>query len=206
MNPQQNPYDFILNSGNQPKSSLPLPLPTPDTSTKKGRIILVSVVGMIGLIIAIVGYSIISGAGKTDINALVSIAAKQTELMRVAGLSKDKAQSLSTSSLAATVSTTLLSDQQAIIDVLKNNGKKISAKELSSAKSSKTDTALDTASKNNRFDEEFIATLQTQLTSYQQALKNRYNSSSSSSEKKALNNAYTHISTILTVPTPTPKP
>lgn len=203
MNPDQtpSPYDFILNDNNSKRSGSKLPLPKLNTSSRTGRVIFVVVIAVVLIVGLSLLFSILKKAGKPNVAALTNLAGTQAEIIRVSGLVANKAENASTTNFATTISSSVSSDQQALLVYLRKQGYKITDRQLSSAKNTKVDAALDLASKSNRFDEEFMATIGTKLQAYRQILNTRYQGAKNASEKKAIYDAYLHVGTLLAAPT-----
>ncbi len=189
----QNPYGFILDSNQKSKPSLPLP----NTSSTKGRILLVVGVATILIIAASLLFSFLGKAGKSDVEALTKIAQTQTELIRISGLTADKAKINDSYVLGHTVASVIMTDNQAIVALIKKQGVKVDAKILALRKDTAVDAELDTANRNNTFDEAYTAALKEKLAEYQALLAQQYAKTSSKTERQLLNDANDHIVTIL---------
>lgn len=171
-------YDFIMNPPKGPKKSLLV------VGSKRKRILVVAF-GAIGLICAIMVFFSLLGSGeKNEVNRLLSIAQKQSELIRVAGIGKQKANTSEVINLATTTELTMQSAQPAMLDILKSVGHKADPKELALAKDSNTDTILTAADQNNEFDSVFAKVMQQELLEYQQALKIAYESAGNKTKAK----------------------
>lgn len=191
MQPTQNvnpDYGFIMNNGQVPKKSL-----LPSGKSPLQRILIVVIGGFLLLLVGIVVFSLLSRGQTSSVDRLVGIVAKQEELARVAQIGEKQATSQDTKNLASTVSLSLISGQQQLLTVIKKQGRKITAKEITAAKNTDTDQELTAAAQANRFDEAFTATMQKQLLSYQQSLNEAYKASSSRSEKQTLLELYNQV-------------
>lgn len=192
--PQQNPYDFIMNSGQpQPKKTFGLP----GGGSKIQRILLIAGGGAIVLLILVMVLSMISSGGKEQGQRLLGIAQQQTEIVRVTALARDKARTSSAQTLAATTSITIQSSQNDIAELLKKSGVKADAKILAGKVNGKTDATLEAATQNNRYDEVFTELIVAELKNYQANLKEAYDSSSNKTQKEVLEAAFVSTATLL---------
>lgn len=192
--PQQNQYDFIMNSG-QPQPKRPFGLPS--GGSKVQRILLFVGGGAVLLVLLLMVISMFSGGSKDQNQRLLGIAQQQTELVRVAGLAQDKARTSATQSLAATASITIQSSQNDISGLLRKAKIKTDAKILASKNDPKTDATLEAAAQNNRYDEVFTELLTREIKEYQLDLKEAYDSTSSKTQKEVLEAAFVSASTLL---------
>lgn len=189
-------YDFIMNTGNQPKKSK---LGLPSGNSTKQRVLIVAGGAGILLIVGFIVMSLFGGSPSSKDN-LTLLAQQQNEIVRIADAAQTAKtiRNINTLHAATSIGVVLQSDQQQTIALL---AKKPSVKILSLKKSTKTDADLVTASQNNTYDETLLNTLQTQLVQYQQQLKKTYDASSSKKEKDALSAAYKNTGLLLTIPT-----
>lgn len=184
-------YDFILSHGEKPKRSF-----LPGGNSFKSRVLLVVGGAVVLMLVAFVVMSLFfKGSGQTD--KLVSLAAQQTEIARIAELGAKNAKSPDTRNFAVTTSLALTSSGQDIKELLKKQGRKLDAKELAAKKNSETDKKLEAAANANRYDEVFLEILNSQLNSYKQAVKELHASSTQKSEKELLNKSYRQAAIIL---------
>jgi len=188
--PPQNPnpdYNFIMDNSRPAKKSL-----IPKGNSLLQRILIFTVLAGLLITIGVAVFSFIfSGSDNTD--KLVNIAAQQTELARVAAIGEKEAVGVDAKNLASTVSLSLISGQQQLVEVIKKQGRKIKPEELNAAKDTKTDQQLTAAGQSNRFDETFTEIMQTGLVNYQKDLNEAYNASNSRTEKLALENLYNQV-------------
>jgi hypothetical protein len=188
----QNPYDFIMNE-QPPKKSLF------SGNSMKQRIMIVVGGGLVLLIIFMVIFSVLAGNKKTNIQELVAIAQQQSELIRISGIGVQKARSTTAKNLAITTQLSITSEQQALVATLKNQGRKLSSKDLALGKNSKTDTLLTQGEQNNRFDEVFIDEIQKELLAYQKSVKSAYQSATNTKVKQALQIQFKNASILANV-------
>lgn len=189
MQPNQNPYDFILNSGQQYR---------PDN--KKKRILLVAVIGAVLLVVFMVVFSLLFSGGKGSAETLLTVAQQQTELIRVAEDGTDKARGPLAQNLAITTKLSVASAQKDLLEYMKKQRLKAGPKQLALGRSDQTDAALTAAEQNNRYDEEFTKIIEQQLAAYQASLQTAFNQTSSKAGKDLLSAAYTQAGLLLSKP------
>lgn len=182
--PPQNPYEFIMNSGEQSKKTL-----LPGGGNTKQRIMLVGGGGAVLLIVFMVIFSLLMGGNKGNEQVLIGLAQQQTELVRVAAIGVTKAKSPNTQNLAITTQLSVSSAQKDLLTLIKKQKIKLDPKILTQTKNTKTDTQLTAAEQDNRFDETFTLVLQQQLSAYALALKNAFNESTGINTRQALSEA-----------------
>jgi hypothetical protein len=180
-------YDFLFQEPPK-KSRFGLNI----TGTKQ-RILVVAGGAVVLLILIIMAFSFLGSGNKANQALLLSVAQKQTELIRIADLGAQKAHSTTAKNLAVTTAASLTTDQNALLGVMSPKPK---AKELALGKNSNTDKLLSTAEQNNQFDEVFVTELQKELLSYQKLLKQARDSTSSKKTKAILSDEYTHASVL----------
>ena len=181
-------YDFILNANHKPAKK-PL-LPT--GNSKQSRILIVVIGAVVLLIVAIIAMVLISSAGKAGKADLIKAAQLQSEIVRISELGAERAKGSTAKNLAITASYSVQSDQAVLRSALSKQGIKISDSQLAAGKNQTTDATLTSADQSNKFDEVFIKTLQTQVSTYQQTLKAAYNATSSKSLQQTLSDQFQH--------------
>lgn len=189
----EDPFAFITNAGQTHKPSLLQP------GSKKGRII----IALVGLVLLITVFAIImsflnnSSEGKTK--QYIELGQQQTELIRLSAVAQQKSKSLETRSYASTIKLSMTSSQSTMNDLIQSHG--VSARDLSAqltnSKNAKSDTILDEAEKNGRFDTTFRELINSQLLNYQKQLS-ALASSSSAKEKTILQEAFNQAQIINT--------
>lgn len=185
-NPQQ--YDFITNPAKPAKRSL---IPLPGSGGSKKQKILFFVIASLALVtILVLVFSIFFGGKSSGTDKLVNIVQKQNELIRIADIGEKKAQGEETKNLAVNIKLSVTSQQNDLIDYLKKNGKKVSTKELSIGKNTETDSALDKAESNGRFDEAFTSLISEQISDYMSSLQDTYSSISGKNAKQLISDDY----------------
>jgi hypothetical protein len=191
-----NQFGFIMD----PKQKSKLPGLMPRTTTTAGRAMLAGGLFVVVLIVVIVFSSLIKNAGKPDIAGLGAVSGSQDELIRIAGMTQNTAQTFAARNLSATITNIMLSDKQSLDSLYKALGYKEPAKVAVSQKNPVSDKTLDIAKKNNKFDEEFKLLVTSELKKYQAKLQVQFPKAKSQKEKDALGQAYKNVSLILASP------
>ncbi len=179
-NGKQNNYDFILNPLPKKKKGL-----IPKGETAKQRILIVVIGGGLLLIIVILGISVLFG-GKTNADALIDLAQRQTEIIRVSELGLQKAKAPEARNLAINSKLTVQTSANLTVERLQKLGQKPKEKDLILKKNTQTDQALTDAGLNNKFDSTFVETLRSLLTDYRLTVKKLYDTTSNQTEKQFL--------------------
>lgn len=184
------PFAFIKNT--VPAGHRPSPF---SPSTTKGRVILIgSLMGVLLLVFVIV-MSFLNNASQEKAKQYLELGQKQTEIIRLSAIGEQKAKSLETRSYATTVKLSMTTSQANVNKVITANGvnAKQLSKELTKSKNPKSDTILDEAEKNNRFDETFKELLSSEITKYQQQI-NTVAGDISEAEREILQEAFNQAS------------
>ena len=172
-----NPYGFITDQ---------------DAATRKGgfslptdgkqRMMIFGALALVVIILIAGAYALVF-SGKGGAGGLVDIAARQSEMIRVADIGIKKAKSPATKNFATNTKVGLSSDQAQLTARIKAEGTKLSSKQLVTRKNTGTDTALTKAEQSNNFDAAFQQEMANELTAYQQAIKEAYDHTSSAKSK-----------------------
>lgn len=184
------PYSFITNpqaAGRRPAGG----------GSMKTRLIVAGIGATILVIIAVIFVSVLGNGGgglKEDYQTLLK---QQTELIRISEIGNDKARQADAKNLAITTGLSVSGQQKALLSIAKKAGAKTDDKSLALGKNVETDSKLNTADQTNRFDEEFIKTVKSQLADYQQMLKKIYDQTTKKTTKDILNKDYSDISILL---------
>jgi flagellar basal body-associated protein FliL len=192
MPPQQNqndPYEFIT-SPQQPGRRIGF------GQTPAQRAIIVGVGVLVLIIIALVLSSLFSSASNAQKDRLIELAQTQTEIVRVAAIADKQSADIDTRASAVTARFAVETDLQETNQMLEARGTELNSKILSLKENEKTDSLLEEAFANNRFDETFNSVLEQQLEDYQSLVQAAY-SSGSSGEKAILQQNYEDISLLL---------
>lgn len=191
-NPQQHgQFDFILKDSPKPARHFPWSdLPKP--------VVLIAGVSLV-LIIGIALFSLLFGGRVNNGDQLIDIMSRAQEISRVSTLAQQQATSADTKALALTTGASLTSEQQQIAKYLKAHNIKTDPKKLSARNNKSTDTELQAASQNNNYDQTYLGYLKTNLTEYDSALNNAYNSAPKDL-RVTLKDAYSSTQQILSAP------
>ena len=154
--------------------------------------------GGIGLIavIAII-FGIFAGTASKTPAEVLSIAQQQTELIRIAEIGAKDARGTAAINLASTIRATLETDQASTTALLKKLNATADQKTLALGRNAATDALLTQAKQTNNFDEVFIQTMTTQLTSYQASIKRVYDSTDSKATKDLMKEQYSHAGLLI---------
>jgi hypothetical protein len=188
----QGQYDFILNNQPPKKSWF-------SGNSMKQRILIVVGGGTALLVVFMVIFAVLGSSKQTNTQELVTITQQQSELIRISGIGVQKARSTTAKNLAITTQLSITSEQQALLATLKNQGRKLSSKDLALGKNSKNDTLLTQAEQNNRFDEAFVEEIQKELLDYQKNVKAAYQSATNTKVKQALQVQFKNASILANV-------
>lgn len=176
---ERNPYDF-LNEPPAAKRGL-----LSGTTSKKQRTLVVVGGGLAILALITIILSVVFGGAPSNKEELLSLAQQQNELIRVADIGVSKARDAEAKDLAVSSKLTFISDQQPLLTALKAQKVKVSTKQLAATKNTKTDQQLTEAEQANNFDTVFIEILQSELSTYQKALKKAYDNPATGQKLKA---------------------
>lgn len=190
MQPQNNPYEFIMDPSKQKRPGGPAFLRSP-----KNRIVVGVMFIAVILTILLIGFSLISSIGKSSNNDLLSVAAYQTEIARISGLGLKSAKDSSTKAKLATFSAFITTDSQSTINYINSTGKKLKPEELTMQKDSKVDKELESATQLNKYDETVIEILEAKSAAYKASLQRAINAASTPKEKQLLSTAANNILT-----------
>lgn len=153
--------------------------------------------GLLVLIIIVIVFASLLSGGSNINTSLVSLTAQQNELARVATLGTQQAVGQDTKNFAISVQLSVSSDQQQLINYLKTQGHKVGTKELLADQSTKTDSQLTDATSNSTFDSTFDGIVQSQLTSYAQAVKTAFGQATGKNARALLNTEYQNAQLLL---------
>lgn len=187
-----NPYGFILDTEHQPKKPL-----LQNRNSLRSRLLIV-VGGGVGLVILLVIILSLANGGKTDNGKLLGdLVAEQAEIVRVADQGANKGIDPSVRAFAEIAKLSVASQQARLTSYLEAHGVKLTPAQIDAKKSESTDTALNQAISNNRFDDVFTETLKSSLQTYSADLKNNYNVASNADSKKILSDSFTSTTSLL---------
>lgn len=190
---QKPDFGFMLN--NQPaRRRLPLPslnLPRPV------KIVLGVVIAIFVLVII---SSLLSGRKSGSFQPVVGVMAREQEILRITILTQQlQLQDPQAQALAATVTSSLTSDQQQFSTYLAQNKFKPSPTQLAADTDKSSDNTLQTASQNNTLDSAYEAYLKSALGQYLSDLQTAYKSAGPNG-KRLLSGSFDSAQTILNSP------
>ena len=186
---QQPDYGFIFNPDKPQKRSL---LPG---GGKKRRILIAAAGGLVLLIVFYMIFSLVfSGDGNKELT--LKMAQEHTELVRITEIGEEKARGQSAKNLATTTRLTLMSNQQAIIDIA-NKQQKVDKKLLAAGQDKDTDSKLEQAEQRSQFDEVFTQQLSEKLEAYREDLNTAFDQSKSSKNKQLYSELYQELGDII---------
>jgi len=170
MQPQSpNPdFDFMLKNNPQPKSGLSLP-----AMSKPVKIAALAIIAILLLIVISSTLSSHKGGGTKSV---ITAVAREQEILRVTQLvqTQQTLRDPGTAALAATVSSTLTSQQAQLLNYLATGHTKPSKAQLTADTDKTADAQLQSASQNNQLDDAYKNYLKQALTRYQIELQAAY--------------------------------
>lgn len=185
MQPEQSPFDFILNSG-EPSQRSSLPLGSQDSPIKRG--LLVGAVALVLIVIGIIFMAILNGGG--DTTTLLKVAQAQQETVRVADTIRTEATSQAVRNVGINTYLGVSSDKTKFIATTKAAGIKFSDKELLLGQNSKTDAALEAANTAGTYDVIALEALKQNVSQYLTAISTAYDQVSNAAVKDTLKQTY----------------
>lgn len=184
--PTPEAYDFIRQYGAK-TTTAPLTNMPPVTR------IVIAVIGIVILLALIFGFiQLLSKPSNPTQTSLISIAAQENEIARVAKEASQTATGQPTLNFAVTMEYSMSSDQANLLALLKANGVQPSPQLLASLQSSTTDAQLTGAQTNGTYDQTYTTIAQAQLSAYIQKLKQTFATATSAKEKQWIQGAYQH--------------
>lgn len=186
-------YDFIMGTSHRPVG--------PKLANTSGPIRIFLVVGgiILLLVVGLLFESFLHKSSGNDTATLLAILQDQTELTRISQEPVDQAAQPSTQDFAQTTRLSLMTEQSALLQVMKNHNLRVATKALTATKNTNTDTELSQAKTTGTYDATYVSIAQDQLTTYQHALSTAYSSIKSASERQALQTAYEHAKLLITM-------
>lgn len=193
--PQQPSYDFIVNPAQPGSRSLYL------GNSPKQRLLVVAGGFLILIILVIIVTKALSGGGGWA-NSFVDVAQQQQALISLSGdvtTNNSQAQlSAGNNNVASTVALAVASSQSQLLTYMKTNGQKVSTKELGLKVNPQTQQQLTSAVTSGNYDSTFQSLLQSQLNSYQLALKQAYAKAPGPKGRQLLSDDYNQANLMLT--------
>jgi hypothetical protein len=186
-------FDFMLKNNQPAKKGLAMP------RMSKPLKIGLAVVG--GIILLIIISSVLSGRKSGGTQPIINAMARGQEILRVTQLTQQQLplRDPTTQALAATVSSSLTSDQQQLTSYLAINHNKVSKTLLAADIDKTTDTQLQSASQNNNLDATYVGYLKANLAKYQADLQSAYKAAGPKG-KAILKSAFDSAATLLGSP------
>ena len=187
-------YDFIVNPVKPPKRSFV-------SALTDGNPIVSIVIVITVVIVALIFFIIINSSlnKNTNLPKLTVVAQQQNELIRVATLAtSNTTQGLQpTKDFSQNCLLSITTEQQRLISFLATQGTKLSTRELSLSKNSATDTSITNSIASGNFDSTFKGTMNTELTSYESAIKSASSTATTATEKQLLKDDYSATQLLL---------
>ena len=188
MDSGHNPYGFIFDQNQSPKSGL--------GSTLKGNKLFLIAAGLLGLLLIVLILSLAFGGEGGQREKFIDIAARQQEIIRISHSASSKATSLETRNFAITTKLSVTTAQKNLLAAL-GKSVKIKPAELNSYKSTEVDSRLATALQNNQYDQAYRQIIDNYLSEYQKRLSETFKASGSTRQKSALDFSYRQVSVLL---------
>jgi len=189
--PYHQQFDFIMSPNAPKQGGVPFM-----SGNKRLRVALLAVGALV--ILAIIG-SLLSSLTKPkfDSAGLVSITQRQAEIVRIANIAATTSNSSTTLNSAYTIKLSVGSAEQQLVTYLGKNHVKVTPALLALKKDKQTDSQLSNAVSSSTFDSTFTDIMQTQLTTYQKALKAAYTANPGPTGRKLLTTDYNSVDLLL---------
>lgn len=191
-NPNPN-FDFMLKDAPAAKRGSAMPtLPKP---------LVIGIGVFLVIIVLIVISSLMSGRKNGSLQPYINVLAREQEILRVTDLAQQQLQlqDPQTQALAATVNSSLSSDQSQLSALLAQNKIKPTPLQLAADTDKTVDAALQSATQNNTLDDAYISYLRGALSKYEAELQTAYKSAGPSG-KAILKQAFESTGTLLSAP------
>lgn len=186
----EHPYSFILQS-QKPAKQLGLPgksLPQRLALAAGGLLLLV-------IVLSLLGGALRSGP---DLSPVVATVERQQELLHIMNSAvQQDGLSITNKNLALTAQLSLASAQTKLLKYLSDNGTKVNAAQLNSKLSRSVDSSLTAAAANSTYNQAFQTTIQSQLNSYLQGIKQAYAQGKGARGRALLKDAYSQAQLLL---------
>jgi hypothetical protein len=184
-NQQPDPYSFITNPQKPPRRKFSI------GGSMTARIVIVAVGLFLLIAMFVVASSFLNRENKAQAEKFIEIGEAQSEIIRISEQAEKEAKGAQAQNLAANTSLSLKSSQQDIKKLL--NGRGVGSKNLdkrfAAGKNAKTDSTLNEATRNNRFDETYSTVLSSELDDYQKLLNSAFESGTQA-EKQTLQSLF----------------
>lgn len=193
--PNQNQYDYILNSPTPKKPSV-MNMGGGQKSRKLVSIIFVLVV----VTAALVGFAIFRSATKKDYSTYKALLNSQTEIVRIADLGVSKARRAAIKNYVASIKSVTTSEKNDTLAYLKTSNVNVDEKALALKKDADNDKALATAEQANQYDEKLTSILNTLIIAYQKDIKSLGGSITTKSERTLVTTLQNNAKVIANAP------
>ncbi|MCA9328157.1 hypothetical protein KC959_00135 [Candidatus Saccharibacteria bacterium] len=180
MQPQQNPYDFILDP-QAPKKG-------PGLAPTDGKKRLVLIIGFLAgvAVVLIVGVSILFSLGKANNDDLIRVRARQVELGRIIEIGLKNSTDADQRNRLTTLQATLATDQAALSDLLSKRSVEVTKLQLAAYEDSDRDAELETARQNGKLTDTLSAVIAELSSQYYKELKGSLAEATTDTEKSIL--------------------
>jgi hypothetical protein len=181
---QPQSYDFIMNSGQQPKRPI-----MPGSNNLLVRVILVAGLLLVLLITFIFVRKLLNGP--SNYPYLLEVAQDQTAILHVVDAAEQQTGLTEQNmNFALTTDLAMNSARSELTSYMRQAHFKVKGKELGLKISSKTDTRLSEAAAASTYNETFQAVMNEQLDAYQNDLKTAYNHTKGKNGRELLSNQH----------------
>lgn len=169
----------------------------PSKSLDSKKLLFLGGAGLILVILIVVIASLLSSGGDSGTKQMVGLAQRQQEIARVAdtGYTDISGQSVRNFTMASKL--TMQSDETLLTNYLKQNGVKVSPKELARGANSSSDAAIENAKATGSVDDTVQKLLTEQLESYRATIQQIYGNSQNANTMALLNQLYTNADLLL---------
>ena len=183
-----NPYEFIFAT------------PPPKKSLLSGNTLLMRIgliVGIVTVLVIAAAIALAALAPTGSAPGMISMAARQQEILRIARVAPKNANEQYTLNFVANVNATITTDKRAVALYLSAHNTKVEPQMLTRDRSTATDTLLKAAASTNTYDSAVTQNLTEQLEAYQKLAKTTYSQSSNKQAKELLQRTYGNATKLL---------
>ena len=162
------------------------------------RKLILIVGGILSFIILVVIFSAIFSGGSSTKDSFISLAQTQQEIARVADAGVSGAVQQTTKNVATTAELTMMTHQQQVLALLKQQGiKKLGDKQLALKQDATTDQKLNAGRETSTYDTVFLQILQDDLQTYSASVKQLSGTSSDATQAELFGSYYEQAQLIL---------
>ena len=163
----------------------------------KQKLLMIVAAGTVLVIILTLAASLLGGGENTQ-DLYWKAIRQHAEVIRVSELGTKSARNNAAKNLAINARQTMQSQQTDLYALAGAAGiKKIDTKNAQAGKDTKTDEQLTQADQLNKFDEEFMSVMKTELQDYQSALKQIYDKTKSEKNRTKLSGFYDQVQLLI---------